>query len=329
MGWLKHLRPKSPQPSSSPSYLYGCADPDAPPPEWAPASEPSSTYGMKNEAPEDEYEAAEEFCEQNPPDSPRFLPSADVDRIREIGCKGWTLVPPKLSRFKGHITEIRTVRGKESSSSYTSGEKSGPKVIEIVTEKGCGDSCVLSNYPIMAGLYDIQGKEGVYYEVTILQMDGVIAIGSACLPYPEYRFPGWNRLSTGLHLDDMQKFFEDPNGGRPYSSFLSSLPSLSSNDTIGFGYIFSTGTIFYTYNGERLEDAFLGVYLPRTQYDVYAAIGVGGPGVNRLRVNFGGDDEEYLFKWKPGREWAWRIEGHVGRMAGGGNEDEELPSYPG
>ena len=101
------------------------------------------------------------------------------------------------------------------------------------------------------------------------------------------------------------------------------------NDTIGFGYVFSTGTIFYTYNGERLEDAFRGVYLPRTQYDVYAAIGIGGPGVNRLRVNFGGDDEEYLFKWKPGRESAWRVEGHVGRLAGGGNEDEELPSYPG
>ena len=106
-----------------------------------------------------------------------------MDRIRDIGCKAWTLVPPKLSRFKGRVTEIRTGKSGGSSSSYAraGGEKSGPKVIEIATEKGCGDTCVFSNYPIMAGLYDIQGKEGVYYEVTILQMDGVIAIGKSNL----------------------------------------------------------------------------------------------------------------------------------------------------
>ena len=29
----------------------------------------------------------------------------------------------------------------------------------------------------MGGMYDISGKSGVYFEVTILQMDGVVAIG--------------------------------------------------------------------------------------------------------------------------------------------------------
>ena len=161
-------------------------------------------------------------------------------------------------------------------------------------------------------------------------------LGTACLPYPEYRFPGWNRLSAGLHLDDMHKFFEDPNGGRPYTPLLSSPSepiSVRSGDTIGLGYEFHTGSIFFTYNGERLPDAFRGVYLPRSIHDVYAAIGVGGPGANVLRVNFGGDvDGENALRWLPGREWSWRVEGHVGRMAGGragGSGDEELPGYYG
>lgn len=74
-------------------------------------------------------------------------------------------------------------------------------------------------------------------------------------------------------------------------------------------------------------DAFRGIYTPRNKYDVYAAIGVGGPGANRLRVNFGGYDEASLFRWEPGREWAWRIDGHVGFMREMGPDGEALPSY--
>lgn len=60
--------------------------------------------------------------------------------------------------------------------------------------------------------------------------------------------------------------------------------------------------------------------MPREEYDVYAAIGVCGR--NALDVNFGAT----LFKWKEGNEWAWRVEGHVGRLEGPAI-DEDLPSY--
>ena len=60
---------------------------------------------------------------------------------------------------------------------------------------------------------------------------------------------------------------------------------------------------------------------------MYAALGVGGPGANHVLVNFGGDVDEHLFKWKPGREWAWQIDGHVGRLVGSTSEGDELPSY--
>ena len=57
------------------------------------------------------------------------------------------------------------------------GEKGKHGVCKIITEKSCGDTCLFSNLPIMAGLYEIQGKHGVYYEVLVKKMDGIIAIG--------------------------------------------------------------------------------------------------------------------------------------------------------
>ncbi|CAL1712219.1 unnamed protein product [Somion occarium] len=275
------------------------------PPEWAPAPETSHTLGLYNEATDDEYESAERFCEHYPVDQPKLLPSDIVERIESEGCKAWKLEWPRSPRFVGHVEDT--------------GEKGGNSAVSVMSKKECRDTCLFSDLPILAGLYDIQGKSGVYYEVVVHKMEGIIAIGTACRPYPEWRFPGWNRLSAGLHLDDMRKFFEDPDGGRDYSPLLN---HISPGDTIGCGYDFARSCIFYTHNGQRLSDAFTGIYVPRTSYDVYAAIGVEGN--CKFDVNFGGE----LFRWKEGNEWSWRVEGHVGRLSGGsGIGGDELPTY--
>jgi hypothetical protein len=92
-------------------------------------------------------------------------------------------------------------------------------------------------------------------------------------------------------------------------------------DTVGCGYEFSSGSLFFTYNGVRLPSAFI-AYVPRHHYDVFAAIGVSGE--CEFKVNFGGD----VFRWKEGNEWAWRVEGHLGRLSAmHGGLDEGLPSY--
>lgn len=144
--------------------------------------------------------------------------------------------------------------------------------------------------------------------------------GTTCRPYPVWRLPGWNRLSAGLHLDDLRKFFEDPDGGRDYTE---ALTQVSSGDTVGCGYEFTSGALFFTYNGQRLANAFTGIYLPRHNHDVFAAIGVEGR--NDFEVNFGAE----LFRWKEGNEWAWLTEGSVGGQMSGGPSDagDELPSY--
>lgn len=193
------------------------------------------------------------------------------------------------------------------------------------TARECQDTCLLSDLPILAGLYDVQGKQGVYYEVEIVQMDvndaGIVTVGTACRPYPDWRLPGWNRLSGALHLDDMRKFFEDPDGGRDYLAESDSF-TVRAGDIIGCGYEFCDSSLFFTYNGLRLPPAFTGVYLPRAAQDVYAAVGVSG--AVEFKVNFGGE----VFRWKEGNEWAWRVEGHVGRLGGaGGGDEDELPTY--
>jgi hypothetical protein len=146
--------------------------------------------------------------------------------------------------------------------------------------------------------------------------------------------PGWNRLSAGWHLDDLRKFFEDAEGGRDYctspspssspsSSSSSALSRLSPGDVVGCGYEFGTGALFFTHNGRRLPNAFVGVYVPRVAHDVYAAIGLEG-GANELEVNFGSSS----FRWQEGNDVTWRVDGHVGRVvASGPGQDERLPSY--
>jgi hypothetical protein len=132
--------------------------------------------------------------------------------------------------------------------------------------------------------------------------------------------PGWNRLSAGLHLDDLRKFFEDSDGGRDYTS--SGLSRISPDDVVGCGYEFGTGALFFTHNGRRLPDAFVGVYMPRVDHDVYAAIGLDG--ANEVEVNFGTS----TFRWSEGNDAAWQVDKHVGYMVGSGSgQDERLPSY--
>ncbi|RDB14770.1 Protein ssh4 [Hypsizygus marmoreus] len=275
------------------------------PPKWAPAPEKPHQYGLRNEAPAAEYEAAEKFCQQYPPQAPRLVCSDVVDRINAIGCKAWGIEPSTSPRFAGCV--------------QNASDRKDVSTCRVQTTAECKDICLLSDLPITAGLYDIQGKTGVYYELYIRKMEGLIAIGTACRPYPAWRLPGWNRLSAGLHLDDLRKFFEDPDGGRDYTD---TITSIRSGDTVGCGYEFASGTLFFTYNGIRLPPAFTGIYLPRQSHDVFAAIGVEGD--CDFEVNFGGD----VFKWKEGNEWAWRVEGHAGRLNGSsGGVDDELPTY--
>jgi len=99
--------------------------------------------------------------------------------------------------------------------------------------------------------------------------------------------------------------------------------SISGGRLVGCGYEFGTAALFFTRNGRRLPNAFVGVYMPRVEHDVYAAIGL--ENTNEVEVNFGAAS----FQWRKRNDVAWRVDNHVGRMVGSGGpgEDERLPSY--
>lgn len=200
MGFLKSLKGKLAQRHSSPDRTYASSSSsyqhsNAAPPEWAPAPEvvvslsltllhiqcyqcflEQHTFGKYNEAPEDEYQAAEDFCEQHPLWAPRLLPSHIVDDITKRGCNAWGLLTPPAPRFVGEIQQ-------------------GPAVLSVRTSEKCKDSCILSNVPIIGGLYDIQGKHGVYFEVCIRKMNGFIAIGQYHSNHPFIHFNDHNITS--------------------------------------------------------------------------------------------------------------------------------------
>jgi len=323
---IGYLPPTGPPPSSSnqqriyhtsppgsyptPHGLAPSFDPSAlTPPEWTASSELSYDWGLKTEATADEYEAGEQFCKDYPLEPPRLLDSRLIDKIRDKGSSVWQMLPPNSTRFRGLVTH--TMEG-----------------TIIATGRDCKDSCLLSNLPIVGGYYRQTSQKGIYYEITVkfMDSDATVALGSACRPYPMWRLPGWNRLSAGLHLDDMRKFFEDPNGGRDYTGADGYLQNLQPGDTFGFGYEFTTGNIFFSRNGGRLPNAFIGVYLPPGPdlpcYDVFAAVGVSGH--TEVQVNFG----QKLFMWKPANEDCWKISNHICVLPGlNGPEEEELPPY--
>ena len=103
------------------------------------------------------------FCRQYSVDPPRLLPSDAVDAINEVGCSAWGIEYPDSLRFVGQIYKNA---GKDSSGGIT-----------VRTSRRCKDVCLLSDLPIVAGLYDTRGKVGVYYEIYINKMDGIIAVG--------------------------------------------------------------------------------------------------------------------------------------------------------
>jgi hypothetical protein len=145
------------------------AEEQHPPPAWNPAPERSHALGLFNEASDDDWEKAEAFCTTHLPTPPKLLASDVIDRIRALGCAAWDLERPTDPHFVGHIERSDEIKPGSS----------GGGTWKVRTEKRCRDSCVMSDLPLMGGLYDIHGRRGVYYEVRVNRMDGVVAIGTS------------------------------------------------------------------------------------------------------------------------------------------------------
>lgn len=98
-----------------------------------------------------------------------------------------------------------------------------------IIKKRCPDSTILSQVPLyLARYHHPSGANptvviGYHLSIAGLPLDGdsIVAMGFACVPYPQYRLPGWHRGSLAIHSDDGRRYCNDGYGGieftRPFS----------------------------------------------------------------------------------------------------------------
>ncbi|KAK4510726.1 uncharacterized protein ATC70_005159 [Mucor velutinosus] len=148
-----------------------------------------------------------------------------------------------------------------------------------------GQGSIMANLPVPM-------QEFSYWEVKVLQLSDqdTLAIGFATKPYPRWRIPGWHRHSIAYHSNSGTVFASDPSFGRSYG------PAVKEGDVVGVGYLYQSGTVFFTRNGQNLGKASIGF-----KYPVHPVIGSIGP--CNVSVNFG--HEDFLFGAANQREAAF------------------------
>lgn len=131
-------------------------------------------------------------------------------------------------------------------------------------------SCVQSNLPLP------KLNEVYYWEVKMFDLpeSTVVAVGLATKPYPPFRLPGLSRHSVGYHSNG-DKSHNWPFTAQPFG------PSLKEGDVLGVGYRPRTGTVFFTRNGRKTDDAFVGL----SRWNLFPTIGADGP--CSVHVNLG------------------------------------------
>jgi hypothetical protein len=131
-------------------------------------------------------------------------------------------------------------------------------------------SSVQSNLPLP------KLNEVYYWEAKLFDLPETtnVAIGLATKPYPPFRLPGLNRYSVAYHS----------NGDKSYNwPFTSSTfgQILKEGDVLGVGYRPRSGTVFFTRNGRKTEDAFVGL----NRWNLFPSVGADGP--CSIHVNLG------------------------------------------
>ena len=117
-------------------------------------------------------------------------------------------------------------------------------------------------------------------EVTFLEVklydfpeSTVCAIGLATKPYPWFRLPGWNKRSVA-YVSNGTRRISQPLSAKPFGT------AMKEGDVIGCGYRPRYGTVFFTHNGKKIDDAVMG-----HKSDLFPTIGAMGP--CSLHVNLG------------------------------------------
>lgn len=134
-----------------------------------------------------------------------------------------------------------------------------------------GGCCVQSNLPLP------RINEVYYWECKLYEKPETtnLAIGLSTKPYPSFRMPGWNRYSIGYFSSDGFKCHNYPFTAQSYG------PPLAEGDVLGVGYRPRTGAVFFTRNGKKLDDAYIGL----TKHNLFPTVAADGAAI--VHVNLG------------------------------------------
>ncbi|KAF9569627.1 SPRY-domain-containing protein [Agrocybe pediades] len=196
------------------------------------------------------YQRAKDYQMQYPPNSlPTDITLSQFLSIQEKGVSAWCFEPDyeTVNSLLVHArTEITFLPDPASS------------------------SCVQSNLPLP------KLNEVYYWEVKMFDLPETttVAVGLATKPYPPFRLPGFNRYSVAYHSNGA-KSHNYPFTAAPFG------PTLKEGDVLGVGYRPRTGTVFFTRNGRKTEDAFVGL----SRWNLFPTIGADGP--CSVHVNLG------------------------------------------
>lgn len=204
------------------------------------------------------YARAKDWVLSHPPasDSSEITISQFLS-IQEKGVSAWSFEPDYEANSSCYVearTEITFVADGEG----------------MATGEG-GGCAVQSNLPLP------RINEVYYWEAKMFTKPDTtnIALGLATKPYPSFRMPGWSKYSVGFFSQDGFKSHNYPFSAQSYG------PAYVQGDVIGVGYRPRTGTVFFTRNGKKLDDAFVGL----NRYSLFPTVGSDGPA--EVHVNLG------------------------------------------
>ncbi|KAF5103299.1 hypothetical protein D0Z03_000235 [Geotrichum reessii] len=205
-------------------------------------------------------------------------------------------------RFKGSVQQL---------------DASKPAFVR--SRKDCPDTTFVSSLPLfsphMKNEGGPHGSGNFYFEVLITTLqdprEASVAIGFTCLPYPNFRLPGWHRGSVAVHSDDGRRYVNDSLSGKPFV-----LPFVE-NQTVGIGMNLNRMVVYFTRNGALEKEWSLiadrnevvnrggrgvdperhyrdgGIEGFEGMHDVYAAVGIFGEA--GVVVNFDGS-QPFLYR---------------------------------
>ncbi|KAH9849818.1 concanavalin A-like lectin/glucanase domain-containing protein [Lenzites betulinus] len=196
------------------------------------------------------YLRSKEYQLQHPPNSqPTDITLSQFLSIQEKGVSAWSFEPDfeALSSLLVHArTELTFLPDPLSASS------------------------VQSNLPLP------KLNEVYYWEAKMFDLPPTtnVAIGLATKPYPWFRLPGLSRFSVAYHSNG------DKSHNYPFTAVACGT-TLKEGDVLGVGYRPRSGTVFFTKNGRKMEDAYTGLI----NWNLFPTVGADGP--CSIHINLG------------------------------------------